>query len=612
MPVTIPKLNRIQPTSDSSNGRINVQAQNSASSILSNVESINSTVSAANDVYTNIEDNKIRQEGSKAELEYNGWYNQKLAGLKKNTEGDPTKLYNEFEQEAKEKLDSIMQGYSDVSSRVKDGISTYLGKASKNLQLQMLHQRGMQQEVYDNNIFESSVKLKKDSLATNAGYIKKDDPSSYLFMDQGIADLKTKIAEHSISKGGAEVLPDDAKEYDYAYRNDQGKIVKLKLGDIAKVRMAKETSEGVNAAITSMIASGYTEEAKQAFEKYQPYVDPKSQLTLKNKFKVEADKSAAFKIVGSIEAKPESEQMKAIEAIQDPQIKSEVLKIKDTNDARREHMRDRREKANFEVLAKNIMQKQSSDNPYHGYADLENDPVYKATFDRLDAKGQKAIREMVKAPNETNPKAEIAMQNLIFGLDSKNSIDTISPEEFAKYTVGLNKADKNKYTNIFNRLRTPTNAQERSTFNMANKLLEDQLFIDGVIERDAFGKFSGEDEMTLRTAKLKLIDALNSNPEKMDMKQMKDFVKDFTSGKIKDRALNSTKTKTYNQVPNQQTGISTKPLPNQQVSTSGQQIVIDKKNELKLQQLWKSQNGSWPDRTTDKWKNFVQQNIGKI
>lgn len=605
MAVTIPKLNRIEPSSDISNGRINVQAQNNASSILSTTEALTSTVKQGVDIFTNYENDKIKEEGSKAELDYNAWYKDKLTGLKNNTEGDPTKLYNEFEQEAKQKLDSIMQGYSDVSSRVKDGISAYLGKTSKSLQLQMLHQRGMQQEVYSNNIFESSVKLKKDSLATNAGYIKKDDPSSYLFMDQGIADLKTKIAEHSISKGGAEVLADDAKEYDYAYKNDQGKIVKLKLGDIAKVRMAKETSEGVNAAITSMIASGYTEEAKQAYEKYQPYVDPKNQLTLKNKFKVEADKSEAFKIVGSIEAKPESEQMKAIEAIQDPQIKSEVLKIKDTNDARREHMRDRREKANFEVLAKNIMSKQSSDNPYHGLADLENDPIYKATWDKLDTKGRKAIQEMVKAPNETNPKAEIAMQNLIFGNDPNNSIETISPEEFSKYTVGLNKADKNKYTGMYNRMRTQSSGQERAMYKQAGDMLRDQFLIDGHVERDRFGKISGDDEITLLKAKQKLIDHLNTQQGNMDQKQLKDFVKQFSAAEIKGKVFNPTPKPMYNATPNQNNAVT----PTKAVQSSPAQIVISPKDKVQYKKSFHDAYGYFPTDTDEKFKNFIQKKV---
>jgi len=598
--VQVPKLNRIQPGAAlPQNDRINLQVRDNASIIQGQTRAISGLAETGLDIYQEFEDDKIRSLSNDAELEYSEWSRKRLNELK-TYGGDPTDVYAQFETEMDEKYDEIVNKRPEINERVRTHLSSNLRKVKDGQRLQMLNQRGAQQETYDNNLFESTVKLKKDNLAISAGYIRKDDLGSFLPFDENIAEIKTTISQRMMDKGLAEKLPDDAKSWDHFYKDPEGKIVKLKLNDIAKARIASDLSQGVSSSINSMIASGYSDEAKQAYEKYKNYIDPKTQFTLSNRLKITDTKNAAFEEVAKIEGKPESEQMRLIEAIQDPELKSEVLKIKDTNDRRRENIRERRYKANYDILAKNVMNKMNSDTPFYGLADLENDPTYKAVIDGLDAKGQKAIRDMVITPKETDNKAEAKIQDLFFGNDPNNEIETISPETFSTYLAGLSKSDRKKYTNMYNRARTQTAGEERAAYKRANEMLRNQFLVDGLIQKDKFGKISGEDEVKLINAQNKLLDHLEAQKGAYNEKQMKDFVKEFSAAEVKGKVFNPTARTIYNTQSRQNASSP---------STKKGEVVLSPKQIVEFKKKFREQNGYFPVASDEKFKNFVERNM---
>lgn len=589
--VSVPKLQRIQPSASlPANDRIKMQAPNNASDILNRTGNITKLGEAGADLYYDIEDNKIQQLSNEAEQKYTAWNTEQLQKLK-SYQGDPTDAYAAHDIAAKEKYDEILNERPDLNERVKSHLSANLNKAMGAQDLHTIKQRGAQQETYANTVFESQVKLKKDNLGINAGYIKKDDPGSFLPMDQNISEIKTTIAKRGFVTGIAKKLPDDAKSWNHIYQDEDGKMVKVELSDIAKSKAAKELSEGVSSSINSMIAGGYTEEAQAAYERYKPYIDVKMKAHLDTKFKTAGVKAAAFNEIGKVENKSDTEQMTAIENIKDPAIKSEALKIKDTNDARREHIKNRREKANYEVLGNRVLKKMNSDDPFHGEADLENDPVFKATYDRLSVKGKKSVLEMVKAPKETDPKAEAAIQNAFFGNDPDNNIEGMSPTKFAELTVGLNKADKTKYTNMYNKQNIQTAGEERAIVKRAGSMLQDQLLSDGHIARNKYGKIAGDDEITLINARNKLIDVLDKRGP-MNEKELKDFVKEFSAAEIKGKVFNpavkTPVTKTSNVPP--------------------KDVAISPMKKIELKKKFKDQIGHFPKDDEPQWITFLQNN----
>ena len=599
MAVTVPRLQRLQPSSSlPNNARVDIQATNQASSILNRTESIGKLASEGVDLYYDVEDNKIQQLSQDAELKFTQWNNDQLASLKK-YEGDPTDAYVEYEKQAADKYDAILNERPDLNERMRRGVDANLSKAASNQRMAAMKQRGAQIETYENNLFESSVKLKKDNLGVTSGYIQKDDPGSFLPFDENINDIKTTIVKRGITNGTAKILPDDAKSWNHIYKNEDGKMVKVELSDMAKQRVAKELTEGVGASINSMIAAGYTDEAKAALTRYDAYLDPKTKASLNNKFKTNEVKTQAYSEVGKIESLPEGQRLSAIDKIEDPEKRSEVLKIINTNEARRKQLTDRRENANYETLASKVLKKMNSDNPYYGQADLENDPAYKAIFDRLDVKGQKAILEMVNAPKETNAKSENTVQSLFRGKIPGKDVAEMKPEEFNTYLAGLNKADRNKYENMYNRMGTQTGAQERASFKRASDMLKNQLLVDEHISRDKYGKISGDDEITYLNATNKLIDHLDKQGP-MGEKELKDFVKNFSAAEIKGKVFNPQVKSVFNPAPKNPAVVAPPASPND-IALSGKGLV-HYKNLYK-----KATKADFPTTSDPKFKNWLSK-----
>lgn len=592
--VSVPRLNRIEPSQAlPKNDRINMNVQDQGARILQQGGMLANIAETADKVYIAAEDNKIEQLSNEAEIEYSSWNAQELQKLK-SYQGDPTDAYVEYDTKVQEKRKEILERRPDLGERVRNNMTARLDKAIGTQTIAAYNQRGAQQETYENNIFESTVKLKKDNLPVSAGYIQKDDPSSFLMFDQGMSDIRTTIAKRGLKNGTVELLPDDAQTWSHSYVNEDGKVVKVLETPLAKQRIAKEQSEGVKSSIEVLIAGGRVEEAKMMQEKYKGYIDPASAAKIDNKFKTAGRKDEAYNIVGSMQGKSEDAQLAAIEKIADPELRSEVLKIKDADTRRLEALKERKGKANYDTLANRVLAKMNSNQPYFGIADLENDPLYKQTWDSIPPAKKKAIIEMVDAPKESNSKSEIRVQSLFLGTDQEHQLETMTPEDFAEYTSGLSKADKKKYTGMYMSLRTQSEGERRSMYKQAGKMLQDQFLIDGHIKRNSYGKIAGDDEVTLLKAQNSLIDHLSTQYGSFNEKQLQDFVKEFSAAEIKEKAFNPA------------SRIPVKSKSSVKTATSDVTLPADKDVILSLKRDYREKYNKWPAPNDEKWMALLK------
>lgn len=533
MAIQIPTLGRVQAAQSAPTGRINVNVQDQSSQILGRTEAINSVAQEGADLYQKFEDDKINSLSAEAEKEFTNWNNSKLQQLKQ-YQGDPTDAYAQYDTEAREKYEEILNRRGDLSDRVKRHLSSNLAKVYDNENVKVLNQRGAQQNTYENNLYESQLALKRNNLGVNAGYVNKDDVGSFALFDENIKDIQTVVAKRGLKTGTVTQLPDDAKSFSFAYRDEDGKVIKVQMSDIAKRRVAQELSEGVAASVETLIASDRTEEAKIMLERYKGYIDPLKSAKLSNKFKTADRKSEAFNWIQKNSGKSQDDMIASIEAISDPELRSEVLKIKDTDDNRIESLKNRKAKANYELLANRVIEKMNSSQPYYGLADLENDPVFKQTWDNLSAKDKKTVTEMIKAPKTTTPQAEAKIQNLFFGNDPDFKVETISPVDFQQFLSGLSDTDRRRYVTRYEKLRDPSSGEQRATNKRAEQFLRDQLIVDGFIRKDDYGKITGKYEKRMIEARNNLLDYLDSQPGAMRDKDLKDFVRDYSRKAIKD------------------------------------------------------------------------------
>ena len=592
--VQVPRLARLDPQSELPAGdRLNVQVKDQASNILQRTGAVTSIVEQGADIYQAYENDKIDTLSNEAEQEYSLWNKQKLQELRTH-QGDPTDAYAQYEVDEKEKYDEILAKRPDLNERVRRNVTSNLDKVQSTHRVGVLKQRGLQQETYENNLFESTVKLKKNDLPSAVGYIRKEDPGSFLPFDQNVAEIKTLISKRAVKSGTGTVLPDDAKSWDHIYTNEEGKIVKLSLTDIAKQRVAKELSEGVVSSVDVLIAGGYTDEARLVQEKYKNYIDPLGKVKLTKKLNTNDVKTKASSFMQGIQTRSSDEQMKSILSIKDVALKGEVLKIKDTNDNRIESIRNRKHKTNYNTLASHAINKMNSDNPYYGVGDLENDPIYKQTWDNLDAKGKKAVLELVDSPKESASGSQAKIQNLFFGNDESAQLETITPEEFNVYLSGLNKADRKKYSSLYTNMRTETASEQRATYKRAESLLSDQLFKDKHLTKNVFGKFTKRSERRLIESRNELIDHLDSQYGTLNEKQLKDFVVEFSAAKVKDEIFTPAPRRVFSE----KRGVK---------KNAFESLSKDQQKDIRIK--YRKAFKAWPKADSPQFLNFIKENL---
>lgn len=598
MPTVIPRLNRIQPTANEipSSGRINARAKDQSQGVLRNINSIvdiGDKVGQINQQYENEKIDMLTQEG---EREYTAWSSGELAKIR-TYKGDPTDAYANYEKQEKSKLEEITNKRPELNERVKSFFTSNMDKVRNSNRIGMLKQRGLQQNVYENNLFESSVKLKKNTLANTAGYIRKDDPTSSLMFDQNIADIKTLVAKRAIENGTAKELDSDAKSWSHIYRDPSGQVVKVQMDNIAKARTAKELNEGISTSIKVLIDSGYTEEAEILRDKYKGFIDPRNTATLARKFKVGDTKNQAYGIVGELaQLHPEDDADKIeakISSIKDEEVKHKVRQIQDSNSTHRAHSQERKIKKNYETLSSRVSELTNNGTRYMSMEDLQENPLYKETWDSLDAKRKKSITDQIKPPKTTAISSESKIQNLWFGNDPDFDINTITPEEYNNYLSGLSAADRKQYNTRFFNHRSETSSEQRGIYSSSGQFLRNELLAAGHIELNKHQKLVQEDQAILFEAQKVLMNQLDSQYGKFSQKDLKDFVHEYATSVIKETTFN--------------------PKPRREFKSTGKlEDQIPKPQLLKLKNKWKKETGAWPVTNSQNFKDYVKQNLNKI
>jgi len=538
MPINVPKLKSFSGQTGATKGvRINTQVRSNTDLIDNQTQGVSKLIGQADAVHDQYQDKQVDQVTAKLEQEYTPWLNGNLEEIKKN-QGDPTEAYSNFDKAEDEKVKSLLSNHKDLSEAVRTRIERNLGGIQAKNRVKTLKQRGYQQEVYKNNLYESQLSLKGDALPTSAGYIKKGDQGSYVPFELGLSEIKTTIAKRAMESGTAERLPDDAKSgYNHFYQNDKGETVKVKLSPVAQVRAAKELSKGVANSVKVLLDTGSSEEAKEMMEKYKGYIEPVAAAKLTKQMNDVDIKDTAYSMMGGFQDLSENEQLNEIEKVKSVELKSELLKIKDSMDARRTSMDKRQKKQNYELLANTVIERMGSSTPYYGIADLEKDPMFKQTWDNLDSKGKQDIKEMIVAPKTTTSSAEVNMQNLLFG-ETDEEIETITPAEFQSKLSGMNDKDRRRYTGLYNNIRIETAGEKRATYKRAGSFLQDSMLSNELITKNKYDKFDEDDQIILIEARNKMMDHISKYGTNMDDKEVKDFVGNYVTSIVKERAFN--------------------------------------------------------------------------
>lgn len=546
--VPVPALQKIQSgPALPKNDRINLQVESGANNILKKSEVIGGFVEGVDKIYTEVEDSKIDTLSNDFDNKYSIWKEEKLNKIK-SIEGDPTDAYAQFDIDENEYRKELLSNLDGASSRVKSHVTSRLDKTMDNQRVGVLKQRGLQQESYDNKVFESSVKLKRTSMPVTAGYIRKDDAESFTPFEQNIDDIKTLVAKRGLKNGTVTVLDPDSDKFSHQYTDGDGNIVKVNMTPIAKQRLAQELNQGVVSSIDVLLSSGYDEEARILQDRYKGFIDPKSAATLANKFKSNDVTNKAHDIAGTIEGLGYEAQKAALSKIEDHKVKTEVLNIINTNAVKMEAMRDRQHQINYEAMYDLVEKKAKSGNPFHTVYELEQSEEYKKLGGKTSPAKREALKKMIEAPDEDDPVALSKVQDVLLGVDPNISIQDLTPGQFNEYLAGLSKTTRGKMQTQYMSLKLDTNAEKRATYRRGEQFLKEQMLRSKIIKKDKFGKLSGKNELIYIEAKTAFIDKLAAYGTNIDDKQLQEFIKGYATSIVEERPYNPVRTKqTFNE-----------------------------------------------------------------
>lgn len=482
MAVQIPQIQQINRSpARSKNVRIQGQVQDNSASILQAGQQNVGLVQDYLEVEQKQKDETVDKLSYEAEQEYTRWNTQELQKLK-NYQGDPTDAYVEYDKQSQQKMQDIISARGDLGQDVKDRLTQRMSKVYDRQYNGALRQRGAQVETYKNNLFESTVQLKSNSLSDNAGMVQEGNPGSFFMFDENLQDMNTVIAKRHEETGLATRLPDDAKKFDFAYTDDEGNKVKLSLSNMSKERMAVESSKGVSQAIDSLLAAGYTDKAKMMMDRYEGYVDSRTKAKLNKKFDQADVDAEAYDIINKLRTKTPEQQLEAMEKMPSGELRDKVLSIRDANQRRLDNMRKRQHTANYERLSATVREKMSSGQPFFGIADLENDPTFKETFDNMSEKQRQAIVNLVEPATKSKTSDLIRVQNDLNDPEKLNEIAKMSDEEFySEYLGRLKPSDAAKYNERRQKILNPSNSQQRAAIEFTNREITKSLKNVGII-----------------------------------------------------------------------------------------------------------------------------------
>jgi hypothetical protein len=566
MTVSVPRLQRIEPSANMpANDRVNFQAQDQASNILNRTQQMGQVVEKGADIYQQYENEKIDHLSYETKREYEGWAGERLKQLQQ-FQGDPTEAYAQFDKEAQEKYNEILASRGDVSERVKRHVGSRLQKSFEDTQVGALKQRGAQIETYKHNNFEAALKGEKDKLPVMAGYIRKNetgeyDRGSFFMYDKGLQDMKTMIAKRAVEQGTATLVEGDGPA-NHQYQDEDGKIVRIQLGDVAKQRVAKELSESIKTSIDVALAEKSPESlqlAKKLAEEYKGYIDPMTAAKVKGKFETADVKQKAGEVLASIKGKLNSEQRKQLADIQDPELrllksqefeleainnikneklKNEVLKLKTSSDEAMKKQMKMRQDANYDALSKNVDQ-MIEQGAINGIADLENSEVYSMTWDNLSPKQRQEITERIKSPTKSNPNALAKVTEALL----EGKISQMSEAEFkVNYLNGLSKEDKEKFSLIHKEFGKPTATAQRKVMSDANKFLKEELLNAKLIKYESGSntKLRKGSKDTLSQAQAEILEIMATEGGS-DPSRLQDHVRKYVAAKKKKEVYNPEK-----------------------------------------------------------------------
>jgi len=521
MPVQIPRLNRFEPQQTQSVGRSEIQAPNLAAIAQPQMNAVMGIAEQQVNYFQKQEDYAIDTAAKAAANEYNIYLNQELNKARQ-FQGDPTKVYAQFDEARAKKYEEILNKNPDISDRGKGAIAGELSQVASSYQIKRDTAYSGQYYDYDKNVTKDAANIKAQDLMSAAAYIDPTNPETFKPIDALINGIAMDYKNHG-EKFGAVI------------RDEAGNQVAT---DGINLEIGETVSKGLESAINNLNDSGRPDIADALYAKYYKYIDASKQDKIKKSIFDEQTNVRIENVVEQTIGKGTAAIDKIIDkAFKDnPSAKKKAWEAIDTRNRQIENIQERNAKRSYQYLANLAFEKQSSDKPFVSIYEMENDPNFKKTIRALNPTQRTALQRLVAAPKESNSEAVIKYHQAL----KDNKFSGMPVEDMVELKAGLNKKDGNTVEVLWKKYNSPkTTAEETRMMNNLTSKLDEQLQAVGYVKK-VNGFYSNVDQMKITDATNELVAEMDRFPPNMRYDDQIKYLQGFASAKAKGEVFKPT------------------------------------------------------------------------
>lgn len=532
------------------------------------------------------EDQAIEVMATQKANEYNGFVEQQLEGPGglKYQDGDPTAAYNKFTEQIHSKVDEYLSDDSNLSQRAKLTLAQKLQDVQQKSHYKASTIYGSLYDAYDKKVTNDSVELEKRGLTDSTSYMQKDDPDSMIHFDLGVQKIIDTRFKAGLRTGTVT-------------RDAEGNYIP---NPSVQLQVAKDLSEGVTNAVENLVVSGRLEEAEILKEKYGKYIDPINSKKLTKTTEVATKKIESFTALDRVKNFKEEKALSEIDKIKDPEIRQTTLKLYNDYLTRKASIRSNSAKTNYNEVAKFVLAKQNSANPFVSVTEMQNDPLVSRVLGRdvLDAKQVKALQSMISPPKESDP-VEL---NKAYDLLMAGNFKGMSMEDLTEMIPHASKADRSYLQKKLVSINTETSGEENQRIKLMGSELKNQMQRWGLVKKNQYGKFDNKTEVKIAEARQQMLDQMDKFPPNMSHKEVIDQVNKFVIS-LKTGEVFKKPESAPLPPPPKNPNVSKKPG-----ITSGD---VDMISKLEYARQFRKENGRSPDLNTKELENYIKSKTGK-
>lgn len=528
MAVQIPKVDRFQPQQTPSVGRSELNAPNAAAIAQPQMNAVLSIAEQQTKYIQKQEDNAIDTAAKAAANDYHVYLNKELANARQ-YKGDPTFIYNQFDENSTKRYEEILNKNPNLSERGKAAVSAQLSEVATRYQLQKDTAYAAQYYDYDLGVTKASSKLKSQDISNLAGYIDPKNPKSFGAIDALINGISTDWNVHG-------------EKFSAVVRDQNGQWV---TSDPIKIEIGKDVSDGIVDAINVLNNSGRTDLADAMYARYHNYIDKSKKDNVAKSIKDTETDIKIENLAAQSYGKGPDQISKMIdkEFANKPEAKKKAYAEIDSRQRQLDNMKDRVAENNFKYLANQLFQQQNGPNPFNKVYDMEKDPKYKALLPTLKPNDRKNLHGLIVAPKDSNPNAVANYLNAL----KNDQLAGMPPEELVKLKGGLSKADGKNLETLWKRYNSPkTSAEEIRSMNDLMGNLDDQLQQVGYVKKitrddGSTAGYSDKDQAKITAAINELTEQLDKLPPNLSYADRKKVLIEFAAKKKAAQAFTENK-----------------------------------------------------------------------